>query len=218
MLRPRRWPPAHPEASPHIEAKFAHGTGSRPAPPLRFAPAHTHAGQRGGAHAGTEFRKLLTRRQNESHGGPRRPCAGCGRGEISGPINSIAFALVLASAGETCLVRGAASTAGKALTPGRVVIDTRTMLPVMPTKVGIHAFSLWRAGQSWMPTFVGMTGWTPAVYQPFRGLVLSTSFVASGQDTAALPGARAQRPAKTGTRATSHAQIRRNKPNQTRRR
>ena len=31
--------------------------------------------------------KLLTRRQNESHGGPRRPCACCGNWEIRRPVN-----------------------------------------------------------------------------------------------------------------------------------
>ena len=31
--------------------------------------------------------KLLTRRQNESHGGPRSPCACCGNWEIRGPVN-----------------------------------------------------------------------------------------------------------------------------------
>ena len=38
--RPRRWPPARPEPTAHIEAKFAHGTGSWPAPPFRFGLAH----------------------------------------------------------------------------------------------------------------------------------------------------------------------------------
>ena len=37
---PRPWPQARPEPTAHIEAEFAHGTGSWPAPTFRFGLAH----------------------------------------------------------------------------------------------------------------------------------------------------------------------------------
>jgi hypothetical protein len=72
-------------------------------------------GKPGGTYGGTEFSKAFnTEAEREPRRATEAMCLLRQLRDIRGPVNSIAFALV--PAGETCLIRGAASKASKVLT------------------------------------------------------------------------------------------------------